>query len=236
MTPFTRMHKVVREVHVFYDQKSLEARLDKVRGFLSLNQAEKFFFVTAKPLDLVERDRLHFEGTNRGNCLGPVALPPFCDKTVWKTSSTLKRDIIGKNGGKVLVGGGLPLSGVSAEEAKKLAEAPKFPNQEEPVFYHAPPMCLGEEFMHSYDVRAAFSVTAGQGDLALTCLRNRRPFFGVCLTTAHKDALLARLEQQIWLAMQTTGDKLYEAGLAELVKACGPQSQGADPEDKKQNQ
>ena len=59
MTPFTRMHKVVREVHVFYDQKSLEARLDKVRGFLSLNQAEKFFFVTAKPLDLVERDRLH---------------------------------------------------------------------------------------------------------------------------------------------------------------------------------
>ena len=193
-----------------------------------MNQAEKLYFVTQVPLDLVERDRLHFDGTNRGNCLGPVALPPFSDKMVWKASTNLKREIIGKTGGKILVGGGLALSGVSSEEAKKLSEAPKFPNQEDPVFFHAPPICLGEELMHSYDLRAIFSLTVGQGDLALTCLRYRRPFFGLCLSSAHRDGLMARLEQLIWQAMQTTGDKLYEAGLVELIKACGPEDTQAE--------
>ena len=221
LSPFQGKAKNVRELHVFYQQKSLEARLEKVRGFMNLNQTEKIYMVTQKPLTLTERDRLHFDGTNRGNCLGPVAMQTFDDPSVWRLGSKLKKEVIGKTGARILVGGGLSTLGLSPEDLKKISEAPKLQNQEEPVFYHASPPVIGEELMHSYELKAIFALTAGAGDMAMTCLRNRKPFFGICLSEAHKDALLARLEQQVWSAMQAPSDKLYESGLAELLKQSG---------------
>ena len=51
--------------------------------------------------------------------------------------------------------------------------------------------------------------------------------FGVCLTTAHKTALLSKLEADVWKAMQTEKDKLFKPGLFELV-ATGPAAEDAD--------
>ena len=228
LSPFQGKEKVVRELHVWFEQKSLELRLEKVRGFMALNQAEKIHMITQKSLDLVEHDRLHFAGTNRGNCIGPIAMPTFDDAAVWKVNVKIKREIIGKHGGKVLVGGGLLIPGATPEDIKKLSEPPKFATADEPVFYHATPICLDEELMHSYELRAVFCLTAGSGEMALTCLRNRRPYFGICLSTAHKEALLARLEKLVWASYQQSGDKLYESGLVDLIKASKKDENGDD--------
>ena len=60
-------------------------------------------------------------------------------------------------------------------------------------------------------------MTIGDGSWAMTCLRLRRPLFGICLTEEHKVALLAKLECEVWKAMSTEKDKLFEPGLYELV-------------------
>ena len=60
------------------------------------------------------------------------------------------------------------------------------------------PIALDEELIHSYDLKSCWGLTAGNGNLALTCLCQRRAFFGVCLSQAHKDSLLAWLEQRVW--------------------------------------
>ena len=65
--------KVVRTIFFFYDQEGMEERVEKARGFNSMNQMERVHLITKVPLDLVLRNRLHWPGTNRGNTVGPVA-------------------------------------------------------------------------------------------------------------------------------------------------------------------
>lgn len=115
-----------------------------------------------------------------------------------------------------MVGG--PIPGIPTTELKKLAETVAT-NPMEPVFFHGTPISLDEELIHSYDLKSCWGLTAGNGNLALTCLRQRRAFFGVCLSQAHKDSLLAWLEQRVWAGMQVETDKLFEAGLVELIES-----------------
>lgn len=214
MSAFGAAQKDVRLLYIHYEEESMEDRLDKLRGFMPVNQHERVYVVTKGPLKIEKRKRLHYPGTNRGNSIGPVALPKFDSPEVWRLANKQKKDVIGKHGAKILVGG--PLHGVPPEELKKLTEI-KSPSATQPVFYHAPPSTIGEELQHSYDLRCVYALTIGDGSWAMTCLRLRRPLFGICLTEEHKVALLAKLECEVWKAMSTEKDKLFEPGLYELM-------------------
>ena len=229
---FPGLQKEVRHINVVYDQDSLEARLDKVRGYLPVNQLERIYMITRGIIKMPDRKSLHFSGTNRGNSIGPVAMPSYDEQeAVWRAPMKQKKDIIGKIA-KIPVGGTLPE--VPAAELAKLSQERAI-NTSEPVFYHAPPLVLDEELVHRYNLQSVFSLTAGQGDLAMTMLRNRRPYFGICLSQPHKDALFARLEQQVWAAYQKEGDKLYEPNLVELIKSSNTNDdEGETPNPKKQ--
>lgn len=221
----------MRPLYLHFDEESLEERLDKLRGYLSVNQNERIWVISKAALSLPSKKRRHFQGTNKGNAIGPVALPAFDSPDVWRVSQKLKKEIIGKSGGKIFVGG--PLPGVPPAELKKITDAAvRSPNALEPVFYHANPGSLDEEIQHCYDLKAMFALTIGDGSLAMTSLRSRRPLFGICLSEAHKDALLQRLETLVWNAMCQEGDKLCEPGLIELMKTCGEQDVG-DGDDQK---
>lgn len=87
-----------------------------------------------------------------------------------------------------------------------------------PVFYHAPPRMLLEEFAHDYNLQAYFTLTFGDGELAMVALRARKPICGICLTAKHKELALANLEAQVWKAMCSESDKLSEPGLMALLK------------------
>ena len=227
LSSFGAAQKDVRHLNIHYDEDSLEERLDKLRGFMPVNQHERMYVITKGPLKMEKRRRLHFAGTNRGNSLGPVAMPKFDAQGVWRLPPKQKKDVIGKHGAKILVGG--PLPGVPAEELKRVTEMMKGSTAAEPVFWHALPPAVDEELQHSYNLKCMYALTVGDGSMAMTCLRLRRPLFGVCLTIAHKTALLSKLEADVWKAMQTEKDKLFEPGLFELVKsATGPAAEDAD--------
>ena len=106
------------------------------------------------------------------------------------------------------------MPGVPAEELKKVTEMMKGSTAPEPVF----PPAVDEELQHSYNLKCTYALTVGDGSVGL-----RRPLF------AHKTALLSKLEADVWKAMQTEKDKLFEPGLFELVKsATGPAAEDAD--------
>lgn len=49
------------------------------------------------------------------------------------------------------------------------------------------------------------------------CIRRRIPFFGVALTSSHLEKLIAKLECEVFEAMQDPKDKLAQPGLIELL-------------------
>ena len=70
----------------------------------------------------------------------------------------------------------------------------------EPVFYHTLPIEVDEEIMHSYDITSVIELTAGPGNCALTCIRQRKPYFGITLTDDHSELLNSWLVHQTWLS------------------------------------
>lgn len=131
--------------------------------------------------------------------VGPVALPAFDSDSVWKLPAKLKKEVFGKAGAKILVGGLPNIPGVSAEELKKLSGQTKddIPTAPQPVFYHEWPLSLHEELVHSYQLRAIYDLCSGGPDMPMTCIRNEIPYFGLTLTESHKSMLLAKLENLV---------------------------------------
>ncbi len=88
------MDKYVRTLYLNFDEEAKVARLEKVRGF-SVDLVERLYLCTARNKDhFFEHKRLEFPGSNRGNVLGPIKMPPFSDESQWATSVKLKREII----------------------------------------------------------------------------------------------------------------------------------------------
>ena len=87
------MPKQVRALNLILEEESLAARLEVNRGHSSMNQLEKVYMVTPNALDLNNHKRLHYHGTNRGNAVGPIAVPAWSSDTVWQEQVKAKREI-----------------------------------------------------------------------------------------------------------------------------------------------
>ena len=96
-----------RPIYIMFEQDGLEDRTERCRGFTALNQVERVYLITHDVLDLPLRDRLHWDGNNRGNMVGPVAPLKWNANGTWTATVASKKDIMGKQG-EVLVGGGWP--------------------------------------------------------------------------------------------------------------------------------
>ena len=166
------------------DEESLEERMERVKGF-SLNQVERMYLLTTSPLELTERKRLHYQGKNRGNSLFPVKAPSWSGDEMWKEQVKVKREIFGKKGGIIQVGGAGPETAPQTEKARKGA------SDIEPVFYHCFPVALDEELMHSYGLAGIVSLATGPGHDAFVAISNRKPFFGLTLSESHTEHLPA---------------------------------------------
>lgn len=214
------LNKKVRQIFLNLDENSLRERLERVRGFTSINQVERLYLVSKGTLDLNEHDRLHFGGTNRGNQLGPIAVAGFNSDDTWKLPVKIKKVVVGRNG-RILVGGPAPgeeEACIGEDEGQTKAKVrQRMAHDMEPVFYHALPITTDEEWHHCYDLAAVISLTAGPGSDALTCVRQRKPYFGVTLTDEHSNQLITWLEKKVWKAFTCEKDKLYQPGLAEII-------------------
>eukprot|EP00969_Alexandrium_andersonii_P361783 15458319-Alexandrium_andersonii.AAC.1 len=82
---------------------------------------------------------------------------------------------------------------------------------------------------HSYNLDARIDLTCCDGVLLMHAMRSSMPYFGVCFSAEHKDALRTWTAHAIFDAFQTKGDDLFQAPLAEIlgVKATGGEKKAA---------
>lgn len=96
-----------RQITLMVGESSMTDRLEKTRGFASLNQLQTLNVVTKNALQLNVHDRLYCDGsTNRGNVVGPLALDALDDPdATWCLKTKDKFSLFGKHGPRIPVGG-----------------------------------------------------------------------------------------------------------------------------------
>jgi hypothetical protein len=229
------LERAKRPIRLLYDEESMTARLGLVRGFSTLNQLETVYIVTKTVLNLKAAKRLHYSGTNHGNCISPVVAPAW-DQTTWRLSVKDKKQVLGTLG-KVLAGGPNTFTAEEKELSKKRARAAG-PEGVEPVFFHGGPVQLCEELHHSYRLHNIIDLTVGKGDWAMTAMSRRVPFVGVALSHKHRDELLKYLVASVMDAFQAEDHTLYQPSMVDAITTAkkaaekGAKGKGADEEGK----
>lgn len=224
------LERTKRPIRLLYDEESLTSRLGLVRGFSTLNQLETVYVITKQTLNLKSAKRLHYPGTNHGNCISPVVAPAW-DESAWRLGPKDKKQVLG-NLGKVLVGGPSTITVEEREAAKKRARA-SGPDGVEPVFFHGGPVQLCEELHHSYRLHNIIDLTSGKGDWALTAMSRRVPFVGVVLSKAHREELMKYLLTAVMDAFQTEDHTLYQPSMVDAIATEKKEVQKAEKKEKK---
>ena len=205
------MEKHRRPVYVAFEEQSVADNRDKQKAFGFFNQMSIAHVITKKNSIIPEKPRLHYNGTNRGNMIGLVAVQPSDEK--WKLPFKEKREVFGSR--RIAVGG--PTVNMSADdtvaaERHKVLEKnrPREDDDVEPRFYHSLPPSLFEEIAHSFGAESVIDLTPGDGALAMAALELGIPYFGFCLTDEHMSKLHDRLKALTLAAMKNEKSALFE--------------------------
>ena len=235
--------KQVRTWTATMSESSITERLAKVRGFSSINHIQRIHLITRNGLQLNEHQRLHSNGTNRGNFLGPLTASSWQqDSDAWLMKMKDKLVLLGKHGARIAVGGkeddddNIDASegdDDEMEESGAKGGKPRDKNDMEPFLYHSPPSALCEELIQAVDPVAVVAL-AGDGRMAELCLERRIPFFGLAFTAEHCQALTARLEGRVFQKMQSDQSKLFAPALKVILdKNSNQQEEETQPQPKK---
>ena len=90
-----------KQLFVMLSEDCLKQRRARVRGAATLHQVEFLYACSREPLALPEKKRLHYDGTNKGDLVGVVALPSW--ERAWALTFDEKKKLYGKH--RVAVGG-----------------------------------------------------------------------------------------------------------------------------------
>ena len=89
--------------------------------------------------------------------------------------SSIKKQMFGSFGATIPVGGTLPVAPDVMKKYNEHQAALRGSKVPVPAFYHAPPVKLCEELEHCYNLEVFHTLTFGDGVLAMTALRARKP-------------------------------------------------------------
>lgn len=223
----TAISKTKRTISLVYSESSLSSRLRCVKGYAAMHQIENLHIISKEPIKTKTVNRLHYEGTSRGQVIAPVTAPSWDDPDQWTLTPAEKRTMFGKIG-RIAVGGS---AGIRDDSDNKPAR--RDPNAPEPVFFHAHPYELDEELTHNFPMTSIIDLTGASPNLCMIALRKRIPYFGFCFTDDHVNKLQQEVERITFKAMKTEGDTLHEPGLCELLKGGGDEDneEGEEEED-----
>lgn len=225
-TPFKQVDgdpipKTIKTLKVLYNEESLRNRLSRNRSSHTISQMEYVHLLTGSAMRVAPKTRAIYEGTNQGELVGFVkAMAWDDDDSCMRASPSQIKDIFGKIG-TMLVGGANPDG----------SHKPDFNDGREPVFFHSHPYELDAEMSHSYPACAHIDLTCGMGNRALYCIVKKVPYFGLCVTDNHREAVIKRLETKVFKMMQEEGNALYQPALLELVKPKDEEDEEGDDED-----
>ena len=187
-------------------ESSLAKRKRRVRGIATLRQVHMLHILSADGLDLPSKSRKHQDGTSCGDLLGPIRLND------WQFTATFaqKKEIYGRY--RVAVGGRSTDAGDEEEEDVEdpadtkdgdpdlvpptLGKDGSFMRVKqrdndnvEPVFFLTYPPEYFDEITSIFNVTDIIHLTSGDGAGAISALRNRQGYFGMCFTDKHVEAL-----------------------------------------------
>ena len=170
--------------------------------------------VTTSPLSLQNRARISLAGQKvRGNVIGPLSAASWTDaKQTWQLKTCDKKKVLGTQN-------------LVAADGQQLK-----PSDLQPAFFFECPEAAAMELLHTLGASSVVDLSCGSGHFAMTAIRNRIPFLGVCLTSAHMQALSQRLTSRVLTLMTDANEKtLYDAGLsATMQQAAKEQGDGDD--------
>jgi hypothetical protein len=214
-----------RTIFLTYSEDGPHRR--RMRGFTAINQVERLLATSLKTLQLQERPRLHFKGTNRGNYIGDLVVDR--DITEFKLPRIDKKAVYGPHN-TLNVNPGGPAGLLEVDDCNADGD-PEEDTDIVPVFYHTMPNSFYQELIHSFCGKGVVHLTCGNGEFALACIEQRVPYVGMCFTEAHVQTLSEYLTNRVFEAMQHEGHPLYQATMVVQLgslpsDATGPEGSG----------
>lgn len=153
--PGSATRKVTRkfgEANLFYmmaDETSMRGRHGKLQPGFKFHTVEYLHTISSKDLDVPDKPRKVFQGSTRGDTIGPIKYDAF-DKAV-RTTFEAKKKIYGNNIRRV--GGASTLAPEEEAEPRKNTTV-------EPLFYHQYPKEVYREFLYSFSCRQGHGATS----------------------------------------------------------------------------
>lgn len=195
--------------YVQYDESSVAARRDRIRGSGAVNCVEFLHLVTKAPAILDNNDRTHYSGTNRSNFIGPVVLAPH--SSLASVTFKQKKEVLGKARFEV---GGKTEGVVSDAPPKRREDA-----DTEPLAYHA--MCpeIYQSLANTLNATAWIDLTAMDPTLAVVAVASRTPYIGIMLNEKHQEWFEGQVADLVFQSMQDPQNPFYKPHLAAIVAA-----------------
>ena len=193
---------VKRSVYIFKTEDTVRARRSLARGTATIPQVEMMTMVSRSALNLPERQGKHYNTSNKGTVLGPVALTR--PETEWQATVKDKREIYGKRF-RIAVGGR-----VDGEVSKRRNDGDL-----EPTFFFTLPLQFFEELLHLYFVKSVIDLTPGSGIFGEAAIRNRCGYFCIAMSERHALELDKRFRLAALRFMCEEGCPVYNPKCAE---------------------
>ena len=235
----------VKRFTLVYDYDSIKARKCRVKGVGTINQTETMIMATSDLMVLPVKPHRHYTGFNTGSVIFPIRLSPFTE--CWAMTFDEKKAVYGK--ARLPVGGKGDDSGDSGEEhdgaddgdvppivdqvpadsASMPAESPskklcvRAGSNREPLSYNSIPFQFFDDVAQAFCIKEAVDFTPADGENALTFIKARRGYIGICWTDSHADKLRLRLIEQVLKAFGTNGDALFHSAYASGFKQKAPE-------------
>ena len=174
-----------KELTIMLSEKSLKERRERTRGDGGRHQIQHAYLLTDGEMDLPEKPRKHYDGTNVGDAVGPVDLKSW--SAGWHLSWKDKKRAYGKY--RERVGG--PTPGLDKDDARKTDETV------EPFSWHGLPFEFWDDFIHTYNIVGGIGVFTGNCEMALAFIANQKPFLGFTYNEEHTDMCYSHLREEV---------------------------------------
>ena len=195
-------------LQIAYSESSLAARKKRLRGNFNLKQIEWCHVLSTKKLSLPVKERLHYAGSTNGDLICNVHLPGWNEE--WQLPWKMKKDLYGK---KHLIAVGSKTEG--ADDQTPYADRRN--NGKEPVCFHSPPEEFYAELIHDFYVKLILDLTPSDGKMAVSAIKSRVGYVGVCYNPEHQSLLEERLLEVLEMEMRNSGSSLFSAAYCEAV-------------------
>jgi hypothetical protein len=239
LKPFSKAEFKHKTIYMHYDEKSLADRRERATGTAVFHQLQQMKLLTRWPLSMPTKKRKHYDGSNKGDLMGPVHLTDWSSS--WSGTYDEKLEVYGRTH-RIAVGGATDEDDNEDEDADAMCDLKTIDRHttdgKEPMFYHGLPQEFYEDLFTSYCIRHCIHLTAGDGSAAKAAMSLRRGYLGICMTDEHMDKLYHHLTSWMLLQMSDANSPYYQSDMknaddAESKKDDGDKKKDAKADKKK---